>query len=740
MARRMAKRHSGLPYEDNAAHLSDELCQLDMQIERRAAALNRRRRMTEGLAASKGVFISHEEFEELLRPAEPGAAGTAAASDVQARLTAFEDAIEAAVNASIERGIFLGLPSLAARFELSPLERQAVVVCLAPELDRKYDTLYAYLQQDITRKKPSPDLVLDLACRSERERWQARPALSDQGALFRTGILETVDDPRSPSGSSGLARFIRLNDRILRFLLGNSELDARLDGFARLLHPARSLDEVLIDPSIKAEVEAIMARHLSGDASAWDRLIVGLHGPRGIGRRDLALALCDRLGCPLLYLDIALLATRTKDAASMLRLAFREGLLQQGALYLDHLDRLPEEDAQTSAWLKTLAHVIDEYGWLTFLGTEKAWSRPEAFGERVFYSIEFSGPDPSIQRAAWERALTFAAADLEPSWSEQLVSRFSLTPGQIHAAARWAERRCVIRHAARPSLPDLYAACRHQSWHRLGELAIKIEPRYGWNDVVLPENTLAQLHEICSQVRHRHRVLGEWRFERKLSYGKGLSALFVGPSGTGKTMAAEVIANELQLDLYKIDLSSVVSKYIGETEKNLAKIFTEAESSNAILFFDEADALFGKRTKVSDAHDRYANIETSYLLQKMESYAGVAILATNFQENIDEAFARRIRFLVDFPFPDAERRQQIWRTHFPAEAPTSREIDYAWLGEQLQITGGNIKNIALNAAFLAAADGGEIAMDHVLRGAKREFEKIGKLWNEKEFVPPVAEG
>ena len=546
-----------------------------------------------------------------------------------------------------------------------------------------------------------------------------------------------MDDPRSPSGSSGLARFIKLNDRILRFLLGNGDLDARLDGFAKLLYPVHSLDEALIDPSIKAEAKAIMAHHFSGDPSEWDRLIVGLHGPRGVGKRDLALALCDQLGCPLLHVDMALLAARTKDAASMLRLAFREGLLQQSALYLDHLDRLPEEDAQTSAWLKTLAHVIDDYGWLTFLGTEKTWSPAEAFGERAFHSIEFSGPDASIQRAAWERALMSAAPDLEPSWSEQLVSRFSLTPGQIRAAARWAERRCVIRHDARgPSLTDLYAACRHQSCHRLGELAIKIEPRYGWSDVVLPEDTLAQLHEICSQVRHRHRVLGEWRFERKLSYGKGLSALFVGPSGTGKTMAAEVIANELQLDLYKIDLSTVVSKYIGETEKNLAKIFGEAESSNAILFFDEADALFGKRTKVSDAHDRYANIETSYLLQKMESYAGVAILATNFQENIDEAFARRIRFLVDFPFPDAERRQQIWRTHFPAEAPTSREIDYAWLGQQLQITGGNIKNIALNAAFLAAEDGGEIAMDHVLRGAKREFEKIGKLWNEKEFVPP----
>jgi SpoVK/Ycf46/Vps4 family AAA+-type ATPase len=201
-------------------------------------------------------------------------------------------------------------------------------------------------------------------------------------------------------------------------------------------------------------------------------------------------------------------------------------------------------------------------------------------------------------------------------------------------------------------------------------------------------------------------------------------------------MAAEVIANELQLDLYKVDLSAVVSKYIGETEKNLAKIFKEAASSNAILFFDEADALFGKRTKVSDAHDRYANIETSYLLQKMEAYEGVAILATNFRENIDHAFMRRIRFLVEFPFPDAEHRQRIWRSHFPAEAPTSPGIDYAWLGQELQIAGGNIKNIALNAAFLAAADGGEIAMEHVLRGAKREFEKIGKVWNDKEFLPP----
>jgi AAA+ superfamily predicted ATPase len=737
MTRQMATQQSALSYDDNTAHLRAELRRLDLLIERHATLLARRR-MTEGLAASRGVFISREEFEELLFGAAPDAAGTPTAGDLEERLHAFENAIDGAVEASVARGVFLALPSLATRLALSRLEQQAVLVCLAPELDRKYDTLFAYLQQDITRKKPSVDLVLDLTCRSDRERWQARSTLSDQGTLLRAEILETVDDPRSPSGSSGLARLLKLNERILRFLLGNGDLDARLDGFARVLHPARALDDLLIEPSIRTQAEAIVAHHFPGGGVASERPIIGLHGPRGVGRRELALGLCDRLGCSLLHVDMASLAARSKDLAATLRLVCRESLLQQAALYLDHLDPPAEDDAQTAAWLRTLAQVIDEYGWLIFLASERPWVHPEAFGNRAFYAIELALPDAAVQQAAWQRALgSGAAAAAEPWWAEQLVSRFGLTPGQIDQAAGWAARRCVMRRDGKgPTLADLYAACRRQSHHRLGELALKLEPRNGWDDLVLPDNTIAQLREICSHFRHRHRVLGDWRFDRKLSYGRGLSALFVGPSGTGKTMAAEVIANELQLDLYKVDLSAVVSKYIGETEKNLAKIFKEAASSNAILFFDEADALFGKRTKVSDAHDRYANIETSYLLQKMEAYEGVAILATNFRENIDHAFMRRIRFLVEFPFPDAEHRQRIWRSHFPAEAPTSPGIDYAWLGQELQIAGGNIKNIALNAAFLAAADGGEIAMEHVLRGAKREFEKIGKVWNDKEFLPP----
>ena len=257
-------------------------------------------------------------------------------------------------------------------------------------------------------------------------------------------------------------------------------------------------------------------------------------------------------------------------------------------------------------------------------------------------------------------------------------------------------------------------------------LARKVEPSYTWNDIVLPPDQLAQLGEICNQAKYRHIVYGEWGFDRKLHLGKDLNVLFSGPPGTGKTMAAEVIACELELDLYKIDLSRVVSKYIGETE-NLDRIFTAAESSNAILFFDEADTLFGKRSQVRDAHDRYANIEVGYLLQKMEEYDEIAILATNLRTNMDEAFTRRVKFSVEFPFPEEHYRYRIWQGHFPVEAPADEDIDFSFLARQFKLAGGNIRNIVINASFLAAADGKRIHMKHLILATKREFQKMGPV-------------
>ena len=316
------------------------------------------------------------------------------------------------------------------------------------------------------------------------------------------------------------------------------------------------------------------------------------------------------------------------------------------------------------------------------------------------------------------------------SWPDGSGSRPSRSPTR----SLWPEARrgCARRpsdgaDAGGLELRELFAAARAQSDPALDGLAHKIEPVHDWTQIVLPDDTLAQLHELCQQVVHRHQVLDEWGFGRRLSVGKGVTALFAGPSGTGKTMAADIIARELGLDLYKIDLSGVVSKYIGETEKNLERIFTAAENANAILFFDEADALFGKRSEVRDSHDRYANVEVAYLLQKMDRFEGVAILATNLRQNMDEAFMRRLCFAIDFPFPDEEQRARIWRILFPAEANREPDIDFDALGAQLRISGGSIKNIVLNAAFLAASAEQSIGVQHLLHATRREYQKMGKV-------------
>lgn len=301
---------------------------------------------------------------------------------------------------------------------------------------------------------------------------------------------------------------------------------------------------------------------------------------------------------------------------------------------------------------------------------------------------------------------------------------------------------CACTPAARPrnstisplQAADLLAAARSHSNPRLGTLARKIEPRYAWSDIILPADQLALLQEIVAAVRGRPQVLDAWGVGRKLARSSGVPILFAGPPGTGKTMAAEIIAGELELDLYGIDLSTVVSKYIGETEKNLERIFGEAQSSNAILFFDEADAIFGKRSEVKDAHDRYANIETSYLLQRMEAYDGVTILATNLRANLDEAFTRRLQFAVDFPFPEEEYRLRIWQTLFPPTLPRAADVDFGLLAGRFRLAGGNIRNVIVSAAYLAAADGRQVTMEHLLHGVRRELQKMGRLVRERDMA------
>jgi SpoVK/Ycf46/Vps4 family AAA+-type ATPase len=457
-------------------------------------------------------------------------------------------------------------------------------------------------------------------------------------------------------------------------------------------------------------------------------VVAYFHGRGAAAGRALAQRVCGGLGAALLHADVeAMLAGQDGGLAfgDGLRRLYREALLQGAAVYLSRFDRLLYEP-RARALLGELEALLREAAWFTCVEGERLWLPPTLADGVAFLPIALAAPDYRERLARWQGALRAAGAALDEVALGTLAARYRFTAGEIAQAARLALDQARAQGAARPDEPAVRRTCRHYAKARADRLARQTEPRATWDDLLLPPDVRAQLEELCAQVRHRGKVLYEWGFDRRLTLGKGLYALFTGPSGTGKTLAAEVIARALEFDLLKIDLSAVVSKYIGETEKNLQRVFDSADRADCILLFDEADALFGKRSEIKDAHDRYANIEIDFLLQRLEEYEGVAILTSNFAQNIDEAFARRLQFTVEFPFPDERLRLAIWRNHFPKEAPVAADLDLEYFARELKIAGGSIRKIVLNAAFLAADEGEPISASHLLRATRREYERMGK--------------
>lgn len=721
-------------YENGMQHIADELVRLDLIIRRGLIEFNRRMAGREDIISGQSMFISPQEIDWLLEGTdEPDE--DQQISTLEMQIIEQQQYIEQAVAESEARGIDLPLARLQRMFHLTPFEFQALIIVLAPELRRKYDRIYAYLQDDITRKRATVDLVLQLLCSEEADRWHLHGLFTEDSVLLHARLLYRIEDINNPSGCSDLGHFLKLDEGILNYILGRQTLDDRIRGVARLELASADLDVSHVDGRIRQQVEALIDWRFD-DQAERENLVLYFHGPSGVGKRSLALEQCRRLQCDLLYLDARCLHGHHREIEQKLTLAFRDAMLLQAPLYIDGIDPLLGDDPQGYLLAELMIRRVAEYGWLTLLSGHKHWPDRYSFKNSRFRSIDFPRPDFQMRKQAWLQQLDPSAeSPVREEYANHLASQFRLTPGQIRAAADSVElRQQAAGDQSNQGLDDYVTACREQSNRRLGELATRIDSLYAWDDLILPQAAHDLLHQICDQVRQQARVFSQWGFDTRFSYGKGLSALFTGPPGTGKTMAAQVIANEIQLDLYKVDLSTVISKYIGETEKNLNRIFEEAESSNAILFFDEADALFGKRTEVSDAHDRYANIEVSYLLQKMEEYNGIVILASNFRGNMDDAFTRRIRFIVEFPFPDEVSRSQIWKIHFPEQAPVDANVDHDLLARQFPIPGGNIRNVVLNAAFQAAKFDCAINMNHLLDSTRQEYEKIGKLWNADQFA------
>jgi ATP-dependent 26S proteasome regulatory subunit len=700
------------PPGTTAGHdLLRELSLLDERLEAAVAAMHE----VHGLGAAadplRGQYVSDDEAARLaVRP--PGApaeyAGTATGLGADDDGSRWAWLCRAAGLTELDAGILL--------------------IALAPEVDLKYERIYAYLQDDVTRRRPTVDLALGLLCAEWDERVAVRARLDVSAPLLSRGLLRLAGDP-AQNDPPLLSRFLRPVARVVSFLLGSDEPDAAIMGLCTAIEPAARLEDVLLPDLMKYAPEAVV-RDVDGGTT-----LVHLRGPYGVGKRTTAEAFCRAIDLPLLVVDVARLLA-ADDAAARVGDVAREALLRGAALLWEGFDLLLPDEPR--AVRDAVLRAAEGRG-VTFLAGEEAWEPADAPAGQGFYPVRLERPAYPDRVRLW-RALLEGEGDAVDV--EALANRFRFTGGQIRDAIDSARSLARVRAPAdgRVSMDDLEAACRARSTPHLGALAEKVEPSHEWDDLVLPPDRTQQLREIAMTMRHRARVYHEWGFDGALSLGKGLNVLFTGPPGTGKTMAAGIIAGALGLDLYRIDLSMLVSKFIGETEKNLARVFTEAEASNAILFFDEADALFGRRGEVRDSHDRYANLEVAYLLQRMDEYEGVVILATNFRKNMDDAFARRMHHAVDFLLPGERERLRIWERVFPAATPRDPGLALDHLARRLEISGGSIRNIALSAAFLAADAGGVVRMEHLACAARRELQKLGKSVSKREIEDLALRG
>ncbi|MZP44318.1 AAA family ATPase [Heliobacterium gestii] len=744
---------SGQAYPDGWFHIQEELERIKLRM-RRLLRIRQARQMNSVSNQFKGLVISEEEVEILLGQNDPrfdaqhngmnvfssDCGENSGLNDghlevrwLNEQIRLLGKRIQSRRERSREKGVNLPLDRLTQAYNLTVMEEQVILLCLAVEYNPAVEKIYAYFHDDINCKHPTADLALQFLCSTERCRHSLLTALLPGAKLFQRRILQMEGN-----GTGGIVKHaLRLDERIFAFLLGCDRLDRPIESMVRLFQPETEPEPLLTGQEVQERLRCLAQKCGDGEPEKKAKVntIVYLWGPPGSGKLLHLRHLADYLKKPLLIAQgKGLLRQPSESFSDCMTRIVRESVLRDAILCVSDFDVFFEEmegpDREGGAVQGRLADLlaqVAEYPGQLFLLGERFRKAPGLQADRPLIELELDVPSLGEREKIWEAMAVSSGNrfDAPVLWGD-LAGKFRFTPGQIREALTAAQ---VLADANSPLIgqKELYKACLAISEHRLADKATPIRGKYRWDDLVLPESQKAQLQSACNHVRYRHIVYGRWGYEKKLPYGKGLSMLFAGPPGTGKTMTAQIIARELQLELYKIDLSQVVSKYIGETEKNLRQVYQEARASNAILFFDECDALFGKRSEVKDSHDRYANIQSAFLLQKAEEYDGISILATNLSKHIDEAFLRRFTYIIDFPFPDAEQRERIWRSMFTPETPIGRDVDFEFLASQFDIAGGNIKNIVIAAAFLAAERGEPIGMKEIIQAARQEMHKMGKL-------------
>ena len=672
-------------------HLAARLELVEARI--RAAVARRRATDPDPDDRFRGLYVSDVQVDEMLAGAQAPLLPPAPDAEATARL----EAVEADAVAAEAAGVDVRLSRLVRSFALEQLDVELLLVALAPDLDPRFERLYGYLHDDVSRRRASIGLALELVGAGGAS-GAGRARLGPSGPLVAGGLL-VVEDIDRPF----LTRALRVPDRVAGHLVGDDTTD-----------PLVAALEVTPSERDLAGAEPLERGLRAGARLAYVRERIGT-APLTLAARALA-----RLGPPPVVVDLGRLGPH-EEIGEAATAAIREARLRGAGLVAGPVEVLAERGAAA-------VRAFAEAGCVTVLHGARGWD--PAWSRTVTFLVEAELPTATERRNAWLAALDGSASDEMAAAIAALPYR--LAPEQVERAAE-AGRLTAAASGRALGVADVAAGARSQNAAGLDRLARRIEPRVGWTDLVLPAPVVEQLGELTARARHRDRVLDDWGLARTSLKGRGVTALFAGDSGTGKTMSAEVIAGSLGLDLYVIDLSTIVDKYIGETEKNLDRVFNEADRVNGVLLFDEADAIFGKRSEVKDARDRYANVEVAYLLQRMEVFDGMAILTTNLRANVDEAFLRRLDAIVEFSVPDVEDRGRLWERNLPAALPTSDDIDIDFLARRFTLSGGNIRNVAVGAAFRAAEGDRRVGMADLVRETAREYRKLGRLCVEAEF-------
>jgi SpoVK/Ycf46/Vps4 family AAA+-type ATPase len=718
-------------YDNSGAHLRDELARVDLLIRAQVVYWQ----LTIGAHKPENlwgmVHVTEEEISHYL--GADVVPPDFIPEEILEAVCHFDRAEEEAadhIRKCVERtarSVDLRLARLARTFSLNnPVERDLVLLCLLPELDVRYRRIFGYLQDDASRAHPSLEILSQIVLRKAGSIEAVHDFLLPSRPLLRHRVLV-------PGGHEGRSsRYLRVDDRIVSFLLGSNDPDERLKGIVTYSVPDEDWGSIFASDELLDQLRQFTHATRGKAAQAV------LHGPYGSGKHKIARAIATDQKRRLITFDseAALLRQRWDECVD---LAFREAQLLNAAIYIHRVEKLFEEGQQEHYW-DYLLDAMESFDGLALIGATALADTSRGRRSASYVRFDFVVPNLDLRARIWRSKLADEPLAVNPDTIvPTLAAAFQITEGQVRDAVATARASASLRSFAAPQLSadDLYAACRRQAGRRLLGFARRIEPTRGLtlDDVILSTANKAQVRELLNRIRLRRRVEKELNLQRKLALGQGLVVLLAGPPGTGKTLTAELIADQQGIDLYKVDVSATVSKWVGMTEANLSHIFSEAEDSDALLFFDECESLFGQRGETaSEASGRWANLQVNYLLSRIEEYSGIVILATNLRKNIDEAFIRRIHVIIDFSTPDAAMRSQIWKRTLPSAANGISDVEVENLAGRFALTGGNIRNATIDATFRALAAGREkIAIRDLIDAIGREYQKVGKPITQGEF-------